>query len=241
MTVVLLHPFPFDARLWHEVSQLLRRDDVVIPNLLGCGGRATPDAPPSMTSLAADVWQQVGSTADVTVIGISLGGYVAMEMLRQRPVAALGLVDTKVTADTADGVLARERLAESMEQHGALGIYAQQAIPSLLGTTTVDNRPHVVQQVRDWITQAHPSTVAWLARAMAARPDSTADLETFTGPVLLLRGDEDTISSAGDFDHMESVAPHAHRVTLKGCGHLPPVEDPQATAAAMREWLANYK
>ena len=59
MTVVLLHPFPLDARLWHEVSALLGRDDLVIPNLLGCGGRDVSSEPPSMAALARDVWAQI--------------------------------------------------------------------------------------------------------------------------------------------------------------------------------------
>ena len=185
MTVVLIHAFPFDHRLWQHVAGLLGRNDVLVPDLLGCGGREVPADPPSLEVLAQDVWRQVGNDSAPVVIGISLGGYVAFEMLRQRPLAGLGLIDTKCTADSPEGRTDRERLATTMEHGGRMALYAEQALPTLLGRDTHASRPEVVATVRQWIEQANPHAVAWLARAMANRPDSTADLAAFTSPVLL--------------------------------------------------------
>ena len=139
-------------------------------------------------------------------------------------------------ADTDEGRITRERLAVSMEQHGALGIYAEQALPALLGEYTRTNRPDTVRKVGEWIRDADPRAVAWLARAMAGRPDSAPDLAAFDGPVLIIRGEQDTISTETDLAAMIACAPSATVVTINNCGHLPPVEDVQATAVALSSW-----
>jgi pimeloyl-ACP methyl ester carboxylesterase len=229
MTTVLLPPFPFDHRMWDDVVAHLPEPVIAVDYVV-------PDGPPSIEALARSVWRQLPSDAVPTLVGISLGGYVALEMMRQRPISALALVDTKVSADTDEGRITRERLALSMEQHGALGIYAEQALPALLGEYTRTYRRDVVAKVGDWIREADPHVVAWLARAMAERPDSAPDLATFDGPVLIMRGEQDTISTEIDLAAMLTCAPSATVVTINNCGHLPPIEDVQATAVALSSW-----
>lgn len=240
MTVVLLHPFPLDSRLWAAVRDGLGCGDVLSPDLAGFGTRPRLACEPDLDAVASDVWVQIGDVPEPVIVGISLGGYVALAMMRQRGLAGIGLVDTKVTADSVEAAEHRARLADQMEHRGSMGWYADQAIPTLLGKTTVSGRPEVVAQVREWIGQADPVSVAWMARAMATRPDSRTDLSAFEGPVLLVRGDEDTISTSADMAVMANAAPTATQVVLSGCGHLPPVEDAAATAAALGQWLESY-
>ena len=67
-------------------------------------------------------------------------------------------------------------------------------LPNLLGATTREKRPEVTATVRRWIRAQPAPAVAWAQRAMAARPDSVADITAFGRPVLILHGDEDVIS-----------------------------------------------
>ena len=108
----------------------------------------------------------------------------------------------------------------------------------LLSETTQGQRPEVVDQVQQWIDEASPHTIAWLQHAMADRPDSVADLAQYAGPALLVRGAQDLVSSAHDYEVMANVLPDSTMVTIDGCGHLPPVEDPAATCSAITNWLA---
>ncbi len=185
-TVVLLHAFPLDARLWDDVVDAVAGAgwDVVVPDLRGFGesayGEDGPDDEPSLVWMARDVLgilDRVGVNSAV-VVGLSLGGYVAMELVRQDAsrIAGLALVDTKASADTEEARANRLRVAEQVLEAGSTTALARAMLPGLLGATTLAARPEVVERVRGWIEDADPAGVAWAQRAMAARPDSHDDL-----------------------------------------------------------------
>jgi pimeloyl-ACP methyl ester carboxylesterase len=177
-----------------------------------------------------------------TILGISLGGYVALAMLRAKPdsVNGIGLIDTKVTADSPAAVRNRQRIASEIKDSLSLSEYAEQMLPTLLSRFTHEHRTEVIDQVRTWISASSASTVAWLQQAMAGRPDSSSVLKRFDGPTLLLRGADDVVSKPEDFQIMLELAKNPTFIELENCGHLPPVEDPQATGDAIAAWLINY-
>lgn len=243
--VVLLHPFPFDGRMWQQVAPVLAQAGwhVIVPDLRGCGGSAPGEAEPDMSVLAADVWSLLDNLGIVKpiVLGISLGGYVTMAMLRTRraELAGIGLIDTKATADSADVQLQRRAVAHQMRTEADVQAFADIMLPRMISETTMDAKPDVAAEVHGWILEAAPLTIAWLQEAMASRPDSVPELQHFTGPALLLRGSEDVVCSEEEYAIMKSAMPSATYVTLQGCGHLPPVEDAPATSTAILEWLSS--
>ena len=115
-------------------------------------------------------------------------------------------------------------------------------MPNLLGATTRDSRPDVVATVRRWIGAQPAAGVAWAQRAMAARPDSLADIGGFGRPVLVLYGAQDTISPAADAAAMAEAARSGGSATtvveIPDAGHLSAVEDPDAVTHALLGWLA---
>ena len=117
--------------------------------------------------------------------GFSMGGYVAMEIVRQDParVAGIALVDTKATADNDEAREHRLKVADQVLSSGSADALARAMVPTLLGTTTQEERPAVVEQVKSWIAAADPAAVAWAQRAMAARPDSLPDLASLADQV----------------------------------------------------------
>ena len=74
---------------------------------------------------------------------------------------------------------------------------------------------------------------------MSARPDSSSALESFAGSTLLIRGADDVVSKPEDFQTMVELAQHPTFIERQNCGHLPPVEDPKASAQAIIAWLTN--
>jgi pimeloyl-ACP methyl ester carboxylesterase len=174
-----------------------------------------------------------------------MGGYVAMALLRRHPdrVSAIVLADTKASADAPEAAANREAVAAAVEGAGSAAGIADSMLPNLLGATTRDSRPDVVATVRRWIVAQPAAGVAWAQRAMAARPDSLADIRAFGRPVLVLYGAEDTISPAPDAAAMADAARAGGSATtvveIPAAGHLSAVEDPDAVTHALLGWLAS--
>lgn len=250
-TVVLLHAFPLDSRLWDDVLDPLVESgwDVVVPDLRGFGqsayGEDGPDDEPSLVWMARDVLgilDRLGVNSAV-VVGLSLGGYVAMELVRQDAsrIAGLALVDTKASADGDEARANRLRIAEQVLEAGSTTALARAMLPGLLGATTLASRPEVVERVRGWIEEADPAGVAWAQRAMAARPDSHADLAALTVPALVLWGEEDGLAPRAEQDSMVAALRDARVVEVPGCGHLSAVEAPEAVVAALVAFLGDVR
>ena len=178
------------------------------------------------------------------VVGLSLGGYVAMELVRQDAsrIAGLALIDTKASADTDEARANRLRVAEQVLEAGSTVALARAMLPGLLGATTHDERPEVVERVRGWIEEADPAGVAWAQRAMAARPESFADLASLTVPALVLWGAEDTLGAA------RRAGPHGRGAARRARGGDPRLavtsprsRTPAAVVAALVPFLDDVR
>jgi len=250
-TVVLLHAFPFDRHVWDGVIDVLAEADwdVVVPDLRGFGessyGEDGPDDEPALSWMARDVLgilDRMGVSAAVFA-GISMGGYVAMEIVRQDParVAGIALVDTKATADSDEARANRLKVAEQVLASGSTDALSRAMVPTLLGATSLEERRDVVAQVTGWIAAADPQAVAWAQRAMAARPDSLADLASLAVPALVVWGIEDGMSPRAEQDLMVEALRDARLVVVTESGHLSTVEAPEQVAAALVTFLADVK
>jgi pimeloyl-ACP methyl ester carboxylesterase len=242
--VILLHAFPMDCLLWAAPRKALARagHHIVTPDLPGFGGSPRSQAVPSLDICADEVAHLMDHmTAERAIIGgLSMGGYVAMAMLRRHPerVAGLILVDTKADADSEAAAANRLAMADAVIASGGQQDYVEGMLAGLLGATTHQRRPQVVATVRRWVLAQDPRAVAWAQQAMAVRPDSHPDLRRYSGPSLVLVGAQDTLSPLPAAASMvEALGARAELVTIADVGHLSAVEDPDAVAAAIGSWL----
>ena len=238
LPVVLLHGFPLDSRMWDDVAPLLPGPrNVLAVDLPGLGGSAgTLRSPPSLDAAADAValtLAAVGLTRAV-IVGLSMGGYVALALLERHPglVAGLGLLDTKSTADTVDARANRLRVASDVETSGNLDAVRGMAT-DLLGASSRSQRPDLVARLAVLIDQQLPSGVAWSQRAMAGRPDRTDVLRGFQGPALVLVGAEDVATPIVVAEQMVVALARPHLVVVPRAGHMTAVEDPAAVAVAI--------
>lgn len=236
--VVLLHAFPVDARLFDPIRAALASHQLSTPDFPGFGVRAAEPLPepPSLAALADDVVAGLDAEGiDRAVIGgVSMGGYVALAVLREYPgrVAGLVLVDTRAGADDDEATARRFSVADRADR-GDVAAGTDAVAPLVAPNASDDVRSFLASIVTD----QPPASIAWAQRAMAARPDSTALLAAAGVPVLVVVGERDAVTPPSVAAAMTDGAGDAELVVLPGAGHLTPAEDPAGFAGAVGGWL----
>jgi len=236
--LLFIHAFPLDARMWE--GQLAAFSDampVAAPHLPGFGG--TPSAGDVMTMRAAaercvQELDRMGIERAV-VCGLSMGGYVALELWRQIPgrIAGLALANTRAGADSEEGAAGRKALAERLRAEGSAFLVA--APPPLLSE---DPDPAMAAKVRDLIADQPAESIAAASLGMAERPDSTPDLPGIGVPAVVITSTADRLIPAEVSAPMAGDIPGGELVTLEGAGHLSNLEAPGHFDDAIRELLA---
>ncbi|CAN5346139.1 alpha/beta hydrolase [soil metagenome] len=238
LPVVLLHAFPLDSRMWDDVAPLVPGARTVLAvDLPGLGGSAGLGTSAPALDRAADAVAEALAAIGVqraVVVGLSMGGYVALALLDRHPglVAGLGLLDTRSTPDDDAARANRLRIAAELESSGTVDAVRPMAT-ALLGESSRALRPELADRVGALIGQQAPAGVAWSQRAMAARPDRTAVLHRFPGPSLVLVGDEDVAAPVAAAEHMAAALTAPHLVVVPHAGHLTAIEDPDTVAEAI--------
>ena len=247
--VVLLHAFPLDHRMWDvQFPGLVDAGwRVLAPDLPGFGASELPDAEPSLTVVVDTL---IASLLDrgvdrCVVVGLSVGGYLAMEWLRRRPEMLAGVVlcDTKATADSQTARAARLAMADEIDREPSRTsqLLRERVLPVLVGETTQRQRPGATSVLGQWIDEAPATTVAWIQRAMAHRPDSVSTLREARLPILIVWGDEDNLSPAFEQSAMLEALTDGRLVVIPSAGHLSALEDPEPVTRAIVEFLASVR
>lgn len=241
--LVLVHAFPVHAGMWDGVRDRIGEVcRVLTPDLRGFGRSPLGDDEPSLDRYADDMAALLDRRGiDRAVIGgASMGGYVTMAFLRRYPdrVRGIVLVDTKAGADPEAARANRERIAAMILAERTPRVLLDDVLPGLLGETTRQSRPEVVEQVRALVAEARPEAAAFAQRAMALRPDSFDTLRDADVPALVLVGEEDRLAPPEEAEAMAKALPNARLVTVPGAGHLPPVENPEEFTRAVTAFMS---
>jgi 3-oxoadipate enol-lactonase len=238
--LLLIHGFPLDRSLWaHQVATLARWRRIA-PDLRGCGASDAPEAGYSMAAYADDLMRLLDRLRieRAVVAGLSMGGYIAFELLRRHRQRVMGLIllDTRADADTPEGRQGRETMMEVARSNGAAAV-AERMLPRLLGRTTQRTQPHLVEQVRTMISRTSVAGIVGALGAMRDRPDSTPLLATIDVPTLVVVGDEDELTPPALSKAMTAAIPSAAMTTISGAGHLSALEAPTAVSRVVAEFL----
>jgi len=239
--LLLLHAFPLSAAMWERQAQTFAaRCRVVRLDARGFGGSDLGQGPLLMEQIASDAAAVLDALGvrDAVVGGCSMGGYAALAFARCFPerVRALVLVDTKAVADTEEARAGRQKTSDAVRASGISALF-DAMLPNLLGPTSHRERPALVARVRDWMRVAPVSAVVHALAGMAARPDARPTLPRLAVPALILRGEEDGISTPGDLEDLAHGLARHRAVTLAGAGHLASLEAPETFDAALGDFL----
>jgi 3-oxoadipate enol-lactonase len=242
-TVVFLHGFPLDHRMWEgQFGALAESHRVVAPDLRGLGQSGGAGEVVTMEQMADDaaaLLDAIGAAGPVVVCGLSMGGYVAFEFWRRHGARLCGLVlcDTRAEADAPEAAEARRETAERVRREGT-GFLTDAMIPRLLAPETLERETEVVQLVRRMIHEAPPQGTAAASLGMARRADATPWLPEIDCPALVLGGRQDAVTPVDSMRAMARAMPRARLVEIPHAGHMAPLERPAECNAAMREFLA---
>lgn len=211
--LVLLPAMGCDGQLW--ARQVIDLGDIVHAEL----GDLTVDD--SLSAMAARVLAH--APPRFAVAGVSLGGYVALEMLRQQPdrIGRLALFGTRASLD------ARPR---TMIEQGMLAT-APHADPMLT--------PIVSGPVQAMAERVGATVFQRQQRALLARPALAPAIAAIKVPTLVAVGDRDRICLPEDARALADQIAGARYHVLRSCGHLAPMERPGETTALLREWLTD--
>src|SRR5512133_2341398 len=237
-TIVLLHAFPLNSRMFAPQLEALGRDYLVVaPDFPGFGEQPGLDQESlTMERAALFVGRELESRGVGRCVlgGLSMGGYVALECWRAFPEKICGLVlaDTRAEADSPEALQGRY---DAMERIGAgrYAEYAETLLRKLLCETTRSERPDVVADVLDMMMEVHPQYATAAILGMAERRDCSDLLPSITVPTAVIVGEHDAVTPPSAAEALARAIPDAALTVIPRAGHISNLENAAAFNGAI--------
>ncbi len=228
-TLVLIPGLLNDAELWNRQIDAL--DDLVDRIVIPDTARHQTIEP-----IAAEILAE--AEGPVAVAGLSMGGYVALEMLRQAPdrIERLALLDTSARRDSDEQRRRRTGLIELAEKGRFKGV-TPRLLPMLVHESRLQD-PTVTRPIFDMAARIGRDGFIRQQKAILSRQDSRDLIAELDVPTLIVCGREDQLTPLTFSEEMAATVPGAELHVIEACGHLPALERPEETATLLRAWLA---
>lgn len=175
--------------------------------------------------------------ARFALAGLSLGGVVAMEILRRAPdrVTRMALMSTNALAETPQAAAAREPQIVKVRSGKFKEVIAEEIEPKYFAPGAW--REEIVALVMDMAEFLGPNVFVRQSRALQRRRDQQKTLRQCKVPTMVLCGEHDQLSPVKRHTFMAELIPNAELRVIEGAGHLPTLEKPDQTTNALRDWL----
>ena len=236
-TIVWIHGFPLSSEVF-AAQRSIEGVRHVMPDLPGFGNAPAESGgePPHSKSIDDYARFILDQTAgDFYAAGLSMGGYIALALARLAPERLKGLIllDTRETPDTAEARKGRYDTIEKVREEGVEPV-VESMLPKML---TANAPPEMRERVRQIMSTSSREGVIAALRAMAERPDSSPLLPSINVPVLIIVGEEDSITPPVDAERMANALPKATLVKIPGAAHLANVEKAADVNAAILDYV----
>ncbi len=179
--------------------------------------------------------------ARFALAGLSMGGYVAMEVLRRAPerVGLLALLDTKAALDTPARTEARKAFVEQART-GAFEGVSRRALEMYVHPDRLQDAG-LADAVLAMTARVGRDAFLSPQGAIMGRPDSLPGLPEIACPTLVLCGRQDGPTPVECHQEIAAAIPGARLTVIEDCGHLSPMERPEEVIAALRAWLGDWR
>lgn len=230
LPVVLLHAFPMSAAMWEPQLAALKDYHLILPDLRGFGTTAL-STPWFIEHAVDDLFETLSSISieKAVLVGLSMGGYVALRAVEKNPsrVKALVLCDTRAEADTNEGKAKRAAAVDFVRTRG-VAAFLDPFLADALSTKTKTDKPKVVEFLKGVALKASADAVMAALAALASRGDMTAALPGIKVPAAVLVGSQDKITPLPLSELMRSRIPGAELHIVPDAGHFSNAENPEA-------------
>lgn len=244
--ILFVHGHPFNRTMWQpQVKALAGRGyRVIVPDLRGYGHSTVVPGTTTLDTFARDLdalLDHLGLDV-VSVVGLSMGGQIALELYRLFPdrIDSLTLAATNPRAETRQGKTARVALAERLRTEG-MRDYTNEMLIGMMSANNVRELPSVADHVRTMMYTTPPEGAAAALLGRAKRPDYTPLLRRVSAPTLLLAGQHDVFTPPGFTESMHVLVPDSVVEIIDGAGHLPNLERPERFNEVLRRFLDRYR
>lgn len=189
----------------------------------------------TVAALAAEVLKN--APPSFALAGLSMGGIVAMEVIAQAQgrVERLALMDTNPRAETPAVAAMRGPQMEAVKAGNLQDIMRNQMMPKYLKDSA--QNPELLELCWDMAKDLGAEVFLRQSEALRDRPDQQETLRGYTGKALVLCGKHDVLCPLERHELMHTLLPNSRLEIIENAGHLPTLEQPQLTTAALTRWL----
>jgi pimeloyl-ACP methyl ester carboxylesterase len=244
--LVLIHGFGEDSSIWHnQANHLAEHYYLIIPDIPGSGLSAQLEGSPFIEDFAAAVKAilQNENISTCTMLGHSMGGYIALAYAEKYPadLNGLGLIHSSAFADRDEKKLARAKSIDFIRANGAYP-FLKTSIPGLFSNEFTQNHASVIEALVEKAADFSAAAIIGYYLAMINRPDRSAVLAAFEKPVLFIAGIYDNAVPFEQSLRQFHLPSQAHIHILRHSAHMGMLEEITATSKAIADFsaLVNY-
>ena len=233
--LILIPGFGSDEALWHHQTTHLR-------DIAECRV-AVPDQDDTVSATAERLLDEIAG--GFSLVGQSMGGFVAQEMVRRAPdrIERLALVCTSARPNEGTAAVNKGTLSSAISQFFTLDdeqnfvATRKEVIAATLYADAVDREPgHILETMLTRVL-SRPGVFHRQLNAIATRPDGRPHLAAIRCPTVVITGRDDKWMAPDLAVEMAQNIPGAAMVFIEQAAHAPAIEQPQATTAVLRYWL----
>ena len=240
-SIVFVHGFPFDYRMWQaQVEELSREYFCVTYDIRGLGESTVEDGQFTMEMFVDDLEKIIDELKlnRPVLCGLSMGGYISLRAVEriQDKFSALILCDTKSSADDNEGKLKRAAAIKQINL-GEFDSFIESFVLNCFGEKFVKENNSEYRKVVERSKKNNPLGVKGCLLAMAGRTDTTGNIPKIKLPTLIICGSEDKLTPPSVMKPMAEQIPNSEFVLVNNAGHMTPIEYPQVICRAIKDFL----
>lgn len=240
--LLFVHGHPFDRTMWTPQSDHFSQNGwrILAPDLRGYGLSGAARGQTKLEAFCDDLIALLDHLAieKAVIVGLSMGGQIAMEVARAHGERLYGLVlaATFSRSETEEGRRTRYAVAERLESEG-MQAYAEELLPRMLAPRTIAQDPKLARYVLEMMRRTPVSGAAAALRGRAERIDYGPTLASLSLATLIVSGGRDPFTTRAEAEHMHEAIDDSLLVWIEEAGHMPNLEAAPVFNAALQKFI----